>query len=61
MFGIPILENGATIIFYDNGSVVKNPSNIELVLNKKYSAVSYHYMRWAMAAEIVTVAWVELQ
>jgi hypothetical protein len=59
MFGIPIVEGHATNVFCDNESVVKNSTNVESVLNKKHSSVAYHYVRWAVAAGIITVAWIQ--
>jgi hypothetical protein len=58
MFGIPIVEGYATNVFCDNESVVKNSINVESVLNKKHSSVAYYYVRWAVAAGIITVAWI---
>jgi hypothetical protein len=58
MFGIPIVEGHTTNIFCDNESVVKNSTNVESVLNKKHSSVAYHYVRWTVAAGIITVAWI---
>jgi hypothetical protein len=58
MFGIPIVEGHATKVFCDNESVVKNFTNVESVLNKNRSSVAYHYVRWAVAAGTITVAWI---
>jgi hypothetical protein len=58
MFGIPIVEGHATNVLCDNESVVKNSTNVESVLNKKHSLVAYHYVHWAVAAGIITVAWI---
>jgi hypothetical protein len=58
MSGVPIVEGHATTIFCDNESVVKNSTNVESVLNKKHSSVAYHYVHWAVAAGIITVAWI---
>jgi hypothetical protein len=58
MFGIPIVEGHATNVFCDNESVVKNSTNVESVLNKKHSSIAYHYVRWAVAAGVITVAWI---
>jgi hypothetical protein len=60
MFGIPIVKGHAANIFCDNESVVKNSTKVESVLNKKHSSIAYHYVRWAVAAGIITVAWIEL-
>ena len=59
MFGIPIQEDHAMNVFCDNESVVKNSSRIESTLNKKHSSIAYHYVRWAVAAGIISVAWID--
>ena len=57
MFGIPI--KAPTNILCDNESVVKNSSKIESVLHKKHSSsIAYHAVRWAMAAVIVRIEWI---
>ena len=53
MFGVPVDQ--ATNILCDNKSVVDNSSKIESVLNKKHKAISYHAVRWGVAASIVRV------
>jgi hypothetical protein len=58
MFGVPIIKYHATNVFCDNESVVKNSTKIESILNKKHSSVAYHYIRWAVAAGIISVAWI---
>jgi hypothetical protein len=58
MLGIPIVEGHATNVFCDNESVVNNSTNVESVLNKKHSSVAYHYVCWAVADGIITVAWI---
>ena len=57
MFGVSVPDNHATHIFCDNESVVKNSSRIESVLNKKHNSLADHFCQWAVAANIVTVAW----
>jgi len=56
MFGVPL--DGACRVFVDNESVVKNSSRIESVLNKKHNSVAYHVTRYATAAGIILVAWI---
>ena len=56
MFGIPV-NDGADILC-DNESVVNNSSKIESVLNKKHSSIAYHAVRWAVAAGVVRVGWI---
>ena len=59
MFGIPISEeNGETYIYCDNEGVVKNASRVESTLNKKHSAVAYHFTRWNVAAGVVSIGWI---
>jgi len=54
MMGIEV--EGATNIFCDNESVVKNSTRPESTLKKKHNAVSYHRVREAQAAGIVRIA-----
>jgi hypothetical protein len=58
MFGIPMFNGHTTDILCDTESVVRNSSHIESVLNKKHSSIAYHYVRWAVAAGIIAVAWI---
>ena len=59
MFGIPISEEQpATVILCENESVLKNTSNFESSLNKKHSAIVYHFSRWNVAAGVCTNAWI---
>ena len=57
MFGIPI--DGPAKMFCDNESVVKNSSVLSSTLNKKHSSIAYHSVRWAVAAGIVKIAWID--
>ena len=59
MFGIPILGNEPAYVFCDNESVVKNCTRIEFTLNKKHSAIAYHYVRWCVSAGIIKGGWVK--
>ena len=57
MFEIPISEEqSATVIICGNESVVKNTSNIKSSLNRKHSAIAYHFSRWNMADGVCTIA-----
>ena len=56
MFGVPI--EGPAHIFCDNESVVNNSSKVESTLDKKHNSVAYHYVRNAVAASTITVAWI---
>jgi hypothetical protein len=56
MFGIPMVEGHATNVFCDNESVVRNSTNVESSLNKKHNSIAYHYVRWCVAAGVITVA-----
>ena len=59
MFGIPIYENQpATVILCDNESVVNNTLNVKSSLNKKHSAIAYHYSRWDVADGVCTISWI---
>jgi hypothetical protein len=57
MSGILIVKDHVTNVFCDNESVVKNSTNVESVLNKKKSSIAYHYVRWVVAAGVITVTW----
>ena len=54
MMGIPV--DGATNVFCDNESVVKNCSMAESTLKKKHNAISYHRVREAQASSMIRVA-----
>jgi hypothetical protein len=58
MFGIPIRNNEPTYVLCDNEGVVKNASTVESTLNKKHSAIAYHFTRWNVAAKVISVAWI---
>lgn len=53
MFGVPV--DDATSILCDNKSVVNNSSKVDSMLNKKHNAISYHAVRWGVAADIIRV------
>jgi predicted hotdog family 3-hydroxylacyl-ACP dehydratase len=55
MLGIPL--TGATSVFCDNESVVKNSTAPESTLKKRHNAIAYHRAREAQAAGIIRVAW----
>ena len=56
VFGVPIDYD--TQIFCDNESVVPNSTKVESMLNKKQNSISYHYVRWCVAAGVITVGWI---
>ena len=59
MFGVPLDEdNSSTYIFCDNEGVVNNSSFVQSTLNKKHSAIAYHFTRWNVAAGVIKVAWI---
>jgi hypothetical protein len=41
--------------------VVTSSTKVESTLNKKHSALAYHYCWWAAAAGIISVAWIASQ
>ena len=55
--GVPI--KGRTVMFGDNQSVVKNSTVPHSVLNKRHIALSYHRVREALAAKIVSFHWID--
>jgi len=57
MFGIPI--DGAANVFCDNNSVVINASIPTSTLKKKHNAIAYHRVREAVAAGVLSSAWVQ--
>ena len=57
MFGIPI--DGPAYVFCDNNSVVNNSSKVESTLDKKHNSVAYHYIRNAVAAAVISIAWID--
>ena len=59
MFGIPISEDQpATVILCENESLVNNTSYVKISLNKKHSAIAYHFSRWNVAAGYCNIAWI---
>ena len=64
MFGIPLGGNDtpqsdtAAYIFCDNETVVKNSTKVESTLNKKHSSIAYHFVRWNVAAGMISLSWI---
>jgi hypothetical protein len=54
MMGIPI--DGPTNVFCDNQAVVQNTTAPESTLKKKHTAINYHRVREAVAAEKIRIA-----
>ena len=54
MMGVPI--TGATNVFCDNDSVVKNTTRPESMLKKKNQAICYHKARESIAAGTIRIA-----
>ena len=50
-FGIPV--DGPADVYADNESMVKCTRDFDTTLNKKHNAISYHYCRQAVAAEVI--------
>ena len=59
MFGVPLPRGEPSHCFCDNESVVKNTTNVESTLNKKHSQIAYHFVRWCVAAGVVTLSWID--
>ena len=57
MFGVPF--DGPTEVFCDNQAVVLNTSKVESKLNKKHNQLAYNAVRWAVAAQVIRVGWIE--
>ena len=58
IFGIPMVAGHTKNVLCDNKRVVNNSSKVESVLNKTQNSLSYHYVRWAVSAGIITVGWI---
>ena len=58
LFGIPMVAGHTTNVLCENESVVNNSSKVELLLNKNHHSLAYHYVRWLVAAVIITVGWI---
>ena len=59
MFGIPLSEDQHdNIILCYNESVWKKKSNVETSLNKKHSAIEYHFTIWNVAAVVCKMDWI---
>jgi hypothetical protein len=56
MFGVPI--DGATSVIVDNETVVKNSTILSSTLQKKHNAICYHFVREAVAAKIIRIAYI---
>ena len=56
---MPLPQGEPCHCFCDNDSVVKNTTNVESTLNKKHSQIAYHFVRWCVAAGIVTISWID--
>ena len=50
---------GPAHVYCDNQGVVNNSSKVESTLDKKHISVAYDYVRNAVAASIITVAWIK--
>jgi len=51
--GVPI--NGRTMVFGDNESVINSAAIPHLKMHKRWVALSYHRVRWAVAAGIINI------
>jgi hypothetical protein len=56
MFGIPI--EGPANVLVDNDTVVKNSTIPSSTLQKKHNAICYHFVREAVAAKIMRIAYI---
>ena len=56
--GIPVPIGKPTNIYGDNFSVIQSANVPDSEMKKKHIAVSYHYVREAIAARIVNPIWV---
>jgi hypothetical protein len=56
MMGIPI--DGPANVLVDNDSVVKNSTTPSSMLQKKHNSICYHFVREAVAARIIRIAFI---
>lgn len=56
MFGVPI--EGAANVLVDNDTVIKNATIPSSTLQKKHNAICYHFVREAVAASILRIAYI---
>jgi len=56
MFGVPI--KGAANVLVDNDTVIKNATIPSSMLQKKHNAICYHFVREAVAASILRIAYI---
>ena len=56
MLGIPLRDN-ATVLFGDNQGVIMNTSLPSSSLKKRHNAISYHFVREAVAANILRLVY----
>jgi hypothetical protein len=59
MMGVPI--EGPANVLVDNDSVVKNSTIPSSTLTKKHNSICYHYVREAVAAKCMRIAYVPSQ
>ena len=57
-FGVPIMNEEAAYVYCNNQGVVKNTTKVESKMDKKHSAMAYHFVRYAVAAGMITIAWI---
>lgn len=55
-FRIPMEKREPTYVLSDNGSVVKNTTNVESTLNAKPSTITCHHCQGSVTADIIIVA-----
>ena len=56
--GIPVPKHKPTNIYGDNWSVIQSASVPDSEMRKKHIAISYHYVREAIAAKTVNPIWI---
>jgi hypothetical protein len=37
--------------------LVKDTTRVDSSLNKKYSVITYHFVRWNITARVISIAW----
>jgi len=56
MMGVPI--KGPANVLVDNDSIVKNSTILSSTLQKKHHVICYHFVREAVASQIVHIAFI---
>jgi uncharacterized membrane protein len=56
MLGDPL--DGPANVLVDNDTIIKNSTLLSSVLQKKHNSISYHFVREAVAADVLQIAYI---